>query len=102
TVVTSGATVNIIANANVAEPFTINGNGFNDGGALRKQSFDNSTYSGTVTLGSAARINAESPGLLRVTGNIANAGFTLTLGGAGSARFRGEIHSTSGPDKRRE
>jgi len=66
----------------VAEPVTLNGTGIAGGGALRQLANTN-TWSGTITLGSAARVNADA-GTLTVSGGITNGGFPLTVGGAGN------------------
>src|SRR5881296_1621716 len=66
----------------VAEPVTLNGTGIAGGGALRQLANTN-TWSGTITLGSAARVNADA-GTLTVSGGITNGGFLLTVGGAGN------------------
>src|SRR3989441_1959236 len=66
----------------VAEPGTLNGTGIAGGGALRQLANTN-TWSGTITLGSAARVNADA-GTLTVSGGITNGGFPLTVGGAGN------------------
>ncbi len=66
----------------VAEPVTLNGTGIAGGGALRQVANTN-TWSGAITLGSAARVNADA-GTLTVSGGITNSGFLLTVGGAGN------------------
>src|SRR3989454_2616573 len=66
----------------VAEPVTLNATGIAGGGALRQLANTN-TWSGTITLGSAARVNADA-GTLTVSGGITNGGFPLTVGGAGN------------------
>src|SRR5439155_347307 len=54
----------------VAEPVTLNATGIAGGGALRQLANTN-TWSGTITLGSAARVNADA-GTLTVSGGITN------------------------------
>src|SRR6266705_3403479 len=66
----------------VAEPVTLNGTGIAGGGALRQLANTN-TWSGAITLGSAARVNADA-GTLTVSGGITNGGYLLTVGGAGN------------------
>src|SRR6266581_3626292 len=66
----------------VAEPVTLNGTGIAGGGALRQLANTN-TWSGAITLGSAARVNADA-GTLTVSGGITNSGVLLTVGGAGN------------------
>jgi autotransporter-associated beta strand protein len=91
TIVAGDGSVDILSNTVVTEPFTLNGNGFASGGALRKTSSDNSTYSGSITLAGQSRIHAETPGTLFVSAPINTAGFNLTLGGSGSGIYSGAI-----------
>ena len=90
TVVSNNASLQLDGGVTLsAEPLTINGNGVSSGGALGNVAGSN-TFSGNVTLGSAARI-ASTAGTLTVTGNIdttANA-HTLTASGAGTVDFGG-------------
>src|SRR2546426_1142451 len=78
----------------IAEPVTLNGTGIAAGGALRQLANGN-TWSGAITLGSAARINAAA-GTLAVTGGITNAGFVLTVGGAGNTTISSTAISGTG------
>src|SRR5438876_10075696 len=57
----------------VAEPVTLNGTGIAGGGALRQLANTN-TWSGAITLGSAARVNADG-GTLPVSGGRPHGGF---------------------------
>jgi autotransporter-associated beta strand protein len=69
-----------------AEALTLNGTGISSGGALRNVS-GNNTYAGTITLGSASRINSDSGTLTLdvASGNAITAtNLGLTVGGAGS------------------
>ncbi len=78
----------------VAEPVTLNGTGIAGGGALRQLANTN-TWSGAITLGSAARVNADA-GTLTVSGGITNGGFLLTVGGAGNTTISTTVISGTG------
>jgi len=78
----------------IAEPVTLSGTGIAAGGALRQLANSN-TWSGAITLGSAARINAAA-GTLAVTGGVANGGFLLTVGGAGNTTISSTAISGTG------
>ena len=65
------------------------------GGALRSISGDN-VVSGTVTLGSDARINADAGSLTLSGGTITGSGFGLTLGGGGDMTVSSVIGTGSG------
>ena len=65
-----------------AAPLTLNGTGISNGGALEMIS-GTTTWSGPITLASAARINSDS-GTLTFSGSIAPSGYNLTIGGAGN------------------
>jgi fibronectin-binding autotransporter adhesin len=83
TTVASGAALQVDGSGlSIAEPLTLNGTGIAGGGALRQVANTN-TWSGAITLGSAARVNADA-GTLTVSGGITNGGFLLTVGGAGN------------------
>ncbi len=88
TTVMSGAEVQLNSGITVAEPLTLNGAGVSADGALRKASGANdTTWSGPITLSSAARINADvSTNALILTGGITatGAGQNLTIGGSGN------------------
>lgn len=94
TTVASGAALQIEGDIAVgAEALTLNGFGIANDGALRNMSGANA-YGGAITLGSAARINADA-GMLTL-GTITGAGQNLTLGGAGDTTITGPIGTTTG------
>jgi hypothetical protein len=76
-------------------PITLNGTGISAGGALRNLA-NNNTWSGTVTLGAAARINSDAGN----TNNWAPASWAtnqnLTVGGLGNTAINGAIATGSG------
>lgn len=80
-----------------AEALTLNGTGVSGGGALRNTANDN-TYAGAITLGSASRINSDSGTLtLNVAAGNAIAGaYNLTLGGAGNITVSDPIATGAG------
>lgn len=84
TTVGSGAALELSNNINVVgEGITLHGTGVGGNGALRNVSGAN-TNTGTVTLGSSARINTDGGTLLltgQIAGDVANA---LTVGGSGN------------------
>jgi autotransporter-associated beta strand protein len=90
TTIAAGAAVNIGGNVSTAEPFTINGAGISNGGALRKINTDLATLSGPIALSGAARINCDLSALT-ISGSIDNGGNALTLGGAGPMTISGAI-----------
>jgi autotransporter-associated beta strand protein len=97
TTVASGAALELQGGVTVgAEALTLNGSGISSGGALRNIS-GNNLYSGTVTLGSASRINSDA-GTLTVSNAsaISGATFGLTLGGAGNLNIASVIGTTTG------
>ena len=65
------------------ETLTLNGTGIADGGALRNVS-GNNAYLGSITLGSAARINTDAGTFTVAAVSIAGLGQNLTVGGAGN------------------
>lgn len=78
------------------EALTLNGVGdTGPTGALRNVAGDN-TWAGSVTLGSAARINADSGTLLTVSGGVILGGNNLTVGGVGNTTISGVISNGSG------
>ena len=97
TSVTSGAALQLQNNITVNEALTLNGTGISSDGALRSIS-GNNTWSGAITLGSAARINSDtSTDTLTVSGNITGAGQSLTVGGAGNTTISTGLNTgTSG------
>jgi fibronectin-binding autotransporter adhesin len=80
-----------------AEALTLNGTGVSLGGALTNSSATAVSYSGLITLGSAASIIADA-GTISVTnaGTIAGATFGLTLGGSGNGSVTSIIGNTTG------
>ncbi|MCB1208521.1 MAG: hypothetical protein KDK97_04290, partial [Verrucomicrobiales bacterium] len=79
----------------VNEPFTINGNGYLGQGALRKMmGREQDTLGGAITLGSAARIQADY-GTLALTG-VVNVSDVLTASGAaGFVSLSGTVSGTA-------
>lgn len=76
---------------NPAEPITLNGDGFRNNGALRFMMGTNSmTYNGLITLGSAARIQADQVGTLTLSGAI-DLSNILTAGGVGFVSISGLV-----------
>ncbi len=95
--VVSGGALEVQGGITVSgEPLTLNGTGVSSGGALRNISGNNS-WSGAVTLGSAARVNSDS-GALTISGGIGG-GQALTVGGAGNTTASGVISGTGGLTK---
>ncbi len=99
TTVASGATLQIQNNITVgAEALTLNGNGYNNNGALRNIS-GNNNYGGLVTLGSSTIINSDTAATtltLSNAGTITGTGFDLTAGGAGNITINSNIGTTTG------
>jgi fibronectin-binding autotransporter adhesin len=98
TFVASGAALEIAGGISVvAEPIiTLNGSGIGGAGALRNISGSNS-YGGLITLGSSARVNADSGTLnLTNTATITGSGHTLSFGGAGNTILQSEIATGTG------
>ena len=93
TTVSTGAALQIQGNIAVgAEALTLGGNGISNDGALRNISGSNS-WSGNLTLGSASTI-ASDAGTLTLSGTLTNAGFGLTVGGAGNVIENGIVSGT--------
>ena len=98
TTVTAGAALQIQGGLTIgAEALTINGGGINNDGALRSMSGAN-VWQGTVTLGSAARINSDAGSLTfnTIANSITASNQNLTLGGAGNGTVAGTITIGSG------
>jgi autotransporter-associated beta strand protein len=74
----------------VAVGTTINGAGLGNGGAIQNLNGSNA-YAGAITLGSNARITADSGSTLTLTGNLTGAGHALDAGGAGATVYNGVI-----------
>ncbi len=70
-----------------SEALTLNGAGIGATGALRNIS-GNNTWPGNINLTAASTIGSDA-NTLTVNGNIANAGFLLTVAGAGNTVFGG-------------
>ncbi len=93
TIVGSGAALELGGGIAVAgKTLTVNGGGISSGGALRNINGDNS-WSGAVTIGSAARIHSDS-GTLTISGGVGGAQ-SLTVGGGGNTTISGAIASGS-------
>ena len=77
-----------------SEPFTINGQGFRNMGAIRHMvGREESVINGTLTLGSAARVHSE-PGTLRFGGAV-NIEHELRATGPGLVSFSGVVSGDS-------
>lgn len=95
TTVASGAALQVQGGLNVgAEALALNGTGVSSDGALRSISGTNS-WAGTITLGSASRINTDA-GKLTLNGSIVATNQNLTVGGAGDTTITGAIGTGSG------
>ena len=98
TSITSGAVLDLNGfSLGTAEPLTLNGTGLAAAGALTNSAAGAATFSGLVTLGSAASI-ASSAGAISITntGTITGAGFGLTLGGTTGGTLASIIATTTG------
>ena len=95
--VVSGAALQIENGITVgAEALALNGTGIASDGALRNISGAN-VWQGTVTLGSAARINSDAGSLtFNTAANSITGGQNLTLGGAGNGTVGGTITTGGG------
>jgi len=80
-----------------AEPLSLTGTGISSGGALRNTA-NNNTYGGAITLAAVSRINSDAGTLtLDVASGSAIAGaFDLTLGGAGSITINDPVAIDTG------
>ena len=93
--VANGAALQIQGGITVgAEALSLAGTGIANDGALLNISGNNS-WGGTITLGSAGRINSDA-GSLTLSGNISGATQNLTVGGAGNISINGVIGTTTG------
>jgi autotransporter-associated beta strand protein len=79
--VASGATLELNAGGNYAQPLTINGTGVGGNGALRKMDSSTRRYDATITLGSDARINVDG-GTLELRDDVDLDSHTLYVGGS--------------------
>ncbi len=81
------------------EYLTLNGTGAGGAaGALQNLSGAN-TWTGTISLGSAATIKSEAGSTLTVNGQVANGGYLLTIDTEGDARFNNTISGKGGLTK---
>ena len=92
--VSDGGNLQVQGGLNIDNTLTLNGQGTGANGALENFNGSN-TISGSVVLGSAARINAAA-GSLTVSGNLTGSGNDLTVGGAANTLFSGVIGTGSG------
>ena len=96
--VTSGGSIEISGTTSIgAETLTLNGTGISSGGALRNTA-NNNSWAGLITLGSASRINSDS-GTLTLdvsSGNAITGAHNLTFGGAGSVEVKDPIATSTG------
>ena len=96
--VSNGAALQLANNVTIGgvtegpPPLTLNGAGYNGGGALENVSGSN-TYEGAITLGSATRINSDS-GLLTLSSSFTGNNFGLTVGGAGNTLISAALPAT--------
>ena len=93
--VTSGGMLELSGTTNVgAEALSLSGTGISSAGALRNTA-NNNSWSGAITLGAASRINSDAA-LLTLSGGIGGAAQNLTVGGAGNVTISGAIATTTG------
>ncbi|MEI6647177.1 MAG: autotransporter-associated beta strand repeat-containing protein [bacterium] len=97
TTVASDAALQIQGDITVGtELLTLNGTGISNDGALRNISGAN-VWQGTMTLGSATRINSDAGSLtLNTATNSITGAYNLTLGGAGNGTVAGTITTGTG------
>lgn len=105
TVVNDGGTLALTVAVNIGESIVINGVGTPTSvgvipatpGALTNVQNTATTYSGSITLGSAATINnLFLPGLFTISGTIGNTGNLLTIGGDGNTTATNAISGGGG------
>jgi len=95
TTIASGAALQAQGGITVTgEALTLNGTGVANDGALRNISGSN-TWTGSITLASASRINSDA-GALTISAPIGGNTQNLTIGGAGSTTISGVIGTTTG------
>lgn len=94
--VVSGASLGLAGGITFSRPVTVNGNGAGSNGALQNTS-GNNTFSATLTLGSASRIESNS-GILTMSAATAvnGAGQSLVVGGSQTVTISGIIGTGSG------
>jgi fibronectin-binding autotransporter adhesin len=81
------------------EPLTLNGAGTGEtAGALRNRSGAN-TWTGAISLGSAATVRADAGSSLTVSGAVANEGYLLTVNSIGAVTFGYTISGAGGLTK---
>ena len=96
TTVASGAALQLQGTIAVgAEALALNGTGLSNTGALRNISGSNS-WNGTVTLGSASRIDSDAGSLALTAATSINGTQNLALGGAGNGTVSGNITTSTG------
>jgi len=95
TSVSSGAALEVQGGLTITgEALTIGGTGVGGNGALRNVS-ENNTWTGAVTLSSAARMQSDA-GTLTVSTGISGADVGLAVGGSGNVSLSGTISLGSG------
>ena len=100
--VASGAALSLAGGITLARPVTINGTGPSNNGALRNGA-GNNTLSGTLTLGSASRIESNSGTLTLSAATAVNgSGLDLTVGGTQTVSISGIIATGGGTLTREE
>lgn len=94
--VASGAALSLAGGITLARPVTINGTGPSNNGALRNGA-GNNTLSGTLTLGSASRIESNSGTLtLSAATAVTGSGLNLTVGGTATVFISGIVGTAAG------
>ena len=83
TVVNTGSQVYVVANVNLAEPFSLNGTGTDGNGALRKGGGGASTNAGTTTLTADSTIGVDGGATWALNAPVSGA-FALTKNGPGT------------------
>jgi len=92
-IVASGAALQLSGTITIgAEPLTLSGTGISSGGALRNTA-NNNTYGGAITLGAATRINSDSGTLTLNNATAISSAFGLTFGGAGDISMSTPINT---------
>jgi len=99
TTITSGGTLGFQGSItySTVEPVTVNGAGVGSAGAILNVSGTNS-FAGALTSGSA-RTFGSNAGTLTLSGSFSNAGFLLTVTGAGNTKLTGLLSGTGGLTK---
>jgi autotransporter-associated beta strand protein len=97
TTVASGAALQLQGNITITgETLSLTGGGFNNDGALRNIS-GNNTWTGDITTqANNTRIQADAESLLTISGNISTAGYSTLLQGNGTTNITGVISGASG------